>query len=163
MGHADSRVQAQTPFTSYTTNIHKPTRPGSIYDGLRAASNTLVRPAPARAAHAGLLQCATESNNYVFTEPTATHATSTTSFHHPPLPRTRIPAAATTAGNPHGPQLSPVLRQSAEHASTVQHHARPSSSHGYRRRLRAAAELRLPDGSDLDGWITADRRHRGQE
>lgn len=64
-GHADSRVQAQTPFTNYITNIHKPSRPGSLHDGLRAASDTFLRPASARAAHAGLLQRATESNDYL--------------------------------------------------------------------------------------------------
>ena len=67
LGHADSRVQAQTPFTSHTTNIHKATRPGSIHDGLRADSSTFLRSASARAAHAGLLQCTTESNNYIST------------------------------------------------------------------------------------------------
>ena len=64
-GHADSRVLAQTPFTSYIKTIHKPTRSGCTHDGLRATSSTFVRPASARAAHAGLLQCATKSNYYV--------------------------------------------------------------------------------------------------
>lgn len=67
LGHADSRAQAQTPFTSHITNIHRPTRPSFIHDGLRAASSTFLRPASARAAHAGLPQCATEPNNYLST------------------------------------------------------------------------------------------------
>ena len=156
-------MQAQTPFTSYITNIHKPTRPGSIHDGLRAASDTFLRPASARAAHAGLLQCATESNDYLSTQPTTTHAASTTGLCHPALSRTRLPDAATSSSKPHGPQLSPSIRWPAKHAPTELHDARPSSSHGYRSRVRAAAELRLSDAADFDGWVTANGGHRGQK
>ena len=155
-------MQAQTPCTNNITNIHKPIRPGSIHDGLRAASNTFIRPASARAAHAGLLQCATESNDYLPPYPTSTHATSTTGLCHPPLSRTLLSGAATSSSEPHGPQLSSVIRWPAKHAPTVQHHARPSRSHGYRSCVRAA-ELRLSNAADFDGWITTNGGHRGQK
>ena len=162
LDHADSRVRAQTPFTTCTTNIHKPTGSGPIHDGLRAASDTFVRPAPARAAHAGLLQRAAESNHYLPAQPTTAHATPTPGLHHLALPRTLLPGAATCANKPFGPQLSSNLRRSTKHAPTVVHHARSSGGHGYRRRLRAA-ELRLSHATDLDGGIAPHGRDRREE
>lgn len=157
-GHADSRVQAQTPFTSHISNIHKPSRPGSLHDGLRAASDTFLRPASARAAHAGLLQCATESNNYISSQPTATPATSTAGLCYPAFSRTHLPSATSSSSKPHRPQLSPILRWPAKHAPTVSYHGRPSSSHGYCSRGRAA-ELRLSNTANLDGRITTNGRY----
>ena len=162
LDHADSRVRAQTPFTSCTINILKLTGSGPIHDGLRAAPDTFLRPAPARAAHASLLQRAAESNHHLPTQPTTAHATPTSGLHHLALPRTLLPGAATCASKPFGPQLSSILRRSAKHAPTILHHSRSSSGHGYRSRFRAA-ELRLSHATDLDGGIAPNGRYRREE